>query len=109
MTQLKLKNGVVINGAHFYDEMVRILDIARDTAPPLINDTVWVTSANDSRHMEGSLHYKNRAFDIRTRNIINKNEHADQWVADMREQLGEDYDIILESDHIHAEFDPQEI
>ena len=109
MPKLKTKDGVIINGPHFDEEMVRILDVARATAPSLDDDTVWITSANDSRHMTGSLHYKNRAYDIRTRNIINKVEFAPKWVEDMQIELGVDYDIILESDHIHAEYQPEPI
>jgi hypothetical protein len=105
---LCLKDDVHINGAHFDPVMVRIIDVARETAPMLENGTVWITSANDSEHMEGSLHYDNRAFDIRIRNIIGhvKNE-ARLWAERMQVELGDGYDVLLESDHIHIEYDPE--
>jgi len=107
MPNLCLKDGVHINGAHFDKEMVKIIDVARETAPMLKKDTVWITSAADSQHMEGSLHYVNRAFDIRIRNIIgDKQTEARLWAERMQEALGDDYDVVLESDHIHVEFDP---
>ena len=72
LPNIKTKNGVVINGAHFYPEIALIIAVARETAPELTDDTVWITSANDGQHMHGSLHYENKAFDIRTRNIVDK-------------------------------------
>ena len=107
MPNLCLKNGVHINGAHFDKEMVRIIDVAKDTAPMLEKGTVWITSANDSEHMEGSLHFENIAFDIRIRNIIgNVQQEARLWAERMQEALGDDYDVLLEPDHIHVEYDP---
>ena len=37
------------------------------------NLDMWITSANDSTHRQGSAHYKNRAFDIRTRHLNYEN------------------------------------
>jgi len=109
MPNLCLKDGVHINGAHFDPVMVRIIDVARATAPMLEKGTVWITSANDSEHMSGSLHYKNRAFDIRTKNIIgNEKLEARLWAERMQVELGDDYDVLLEKDHIHVEYDPEE-
>jgi hypothetical protein len=109
LPKLYLKDCVHVNGAHFYPETVRIVNAARATAPPLTDGAVWVTSANDSTHGVGSLHYKNRAFDIRTKNIDGDEKvKAQEWVARMKLALGNDYDIIFERDHIHCEFDPKE-
>ena len=106
---LYLKNFVHINGAHFHPEMVRILNVARATAPPTEDGGVWVTSANDSQHSDISLHYKNKAFDIRIRNIVgDETSEAQLWVERMKLALGRDYDIVLERDHIHVELDPKE-
>ena len=118
MTKLFIKDGVKINGAHFDPEMVKILNVARETAPPTTDRAVWITSANDSKHKAGSLHYKNRAFDIRTFNIIGNDtstdascgtraEEATMWRQRMADQLGHDYDVLMEGDHIHAEYDPK--
>lgn len=114
LPSVKLKNEVKINGAHFYPEVQTIIQTARETAPELIDKTVWITSANDSQHKQGSLHYKNRAFDIRIWNIkadTSSKRHAlaRRWVVDMNNRLGRDYDVLLEADHIHGEFDPKEV
>ena len=106
--RLYLKENVKINGAHMYPEIVKIVDVARSTAPLLQDDAVWITSANDSKHMDGSLHYANRAYDIRTYNIVGPTmDIAKTWVARMKLALGGHYDIILEIDHIHAEYQPK--
>jgi hypothetical protein len=110
LPKLYLKGSVHVNGAHFYPEMVRILNVARATAPLLEDGVVWVTCANDSGHMVGSLHYKNRAFDIRIKNIVGDEQTGKElWVERMKLALGDDYDVILERDHIHAEYDPKEL
>ena len=101
------KNGVTLNGKHLYEEIALIIQVARNTAPLTEDDTVWITSANDSRHMTNSKHYSNEAFDIRIRNLVEGHAAARTWAAKMQHELGDDYDIVLESDHIHAEFDPK--
>ena len=102
-----LKNDVVVNGAHFYEEVALIIQVARNTVPSTVDNAVWITSANDSKHMHGSKHYTNEAFDIRIRNLTGGHAAARTWVAKMQHELGDDYDIVLEKDHIHAEFDPK--
>lgn len=107
MPNLCLKDGVRINGAHFNPEMVRIIDAARETAPMMERGTVWVTSANDSRHKDTSLHYENQAFDIRIYNIIGDvHREARDWAVRLQEALGPDYDVLYETTHIHVEYDP---
>jgi hypothetical protein len=66
-----------------------------------------ITSGKDGRHKEGSLHYKDRALDFRTRHLRGQNE-ADQVAQEMRDRLGRSFDIVVEADHIHAEYDPKE-
>lgn len=104
MKKLALKPTVKINGRHFDPEIRRMLDVARETAPELHDQTVWVTSANDSTHMKGSKHYVNEAFDIRTFNLMD-HDAVSEWVRKMKESLGVNYDIVLEKDHIHIELD----
>ena len=110
LPNLYLKDGVRINGAHFDSEIVRILNVARETAPKMERDAVWITSANDRRHMDESLHYENRAFDIRIFNIIgNVHYEAIKWAERIQNELGPNYDVVYEKDHIHVELDPDVI
>ena len=105
--KLKLKASVHINGRHLDPEIIAIINAARKHAPDLSDDTVWVTSANDSRHMENSKHYTNEAFDIRTMNVLGGMPVIQQWAANIRRELGTDYDIVVERDHLHCELDPK--
>jgi hypothetical protein len=61
-----------------------------------------VTSANDGSHIDGSLHYEDRALDLRTWKIRDPGAAA----AAIGELLGCGYDVIAEDTHIHAEHDP---
>lgn len=69
-----------------------------------------ITSGNDSNHMQGSLHFKNRALDFRANNITPvQGEAFEDAVA---AALGNDFDVIFETfdnpsnNHLHVEFDP---
>lgn len=73
--------------------------------------TITVTSTNDGKHMKGSKHYINQAFDSRiwyfknglfrylTKQQLNRiKTRCEAW-------LGKDYDIVIEKDHLHFEWD----
>ena len=64
-----------------------------------------VTSITDGTHMDGSLHYKGQAVDIRTRDIATP--VLNLIVKNIKESLGADYDVVLERDHLHLEYDPK--
>ncbi len=60
-----------------------------------------ITSTYESNHSVGSLHYADDAIDIR------KHRTKPKTVADeIRKEVGNDYDVVLEKTHIHVEFDP---
>lgn len=63
-----------------------------------------ITSLLDGKHSATSLHYSGAAMDLRTRHL--KAGDADAIVTDLSDALGQDYDVVLESDHIHVEFQP---
>ena len=64
-----------------------------------------ITSAFDGKHMATSYHYKGLALDFRTRNL----SHSEQQklVLLMRQNLGNDVEVVLERHHVHVEFDPK--
>jgi len=105
MKALKLKQSVRINGSHFNPEIVAMLNAARRNAPETQDGAVWVTSANDSTHKKGSKHYTNEAFDIRTKNVVGGPDIIKLWAKNIQIELGPDYDIVNEGDHLHLEFD----
>lgn len=64
-----------------------------------------ITSANDASHSRTSLHYAGCALDFRIKHI--KREQAQDIVIKANEALKQDYDVILESNHIHLEYQPK--
>lgn len=78
----------------------------------VVADTVYrengrdlvVTSVTDGKHSETSLHYSGCAADLRT-NVFP--EGADLVAKQIRDGLTNDYDVVLESDHIHLEYQPR--
>jgi hypothetical protein len=68
-----------------------------------------ITSVLDSRHSSKSLHYKGRAFDVRTwidgsgtqMSVDEKNALA----RVIRDELGDDFDVVVEATHLHIEYD----
>ena len=65
-----------------------------------------ITSASDGKHGLNSLHYKGQALDLRTRHINGQGLQA--IYNKLKESLGEQFDVVLEADHIHIEFDVKE-
>ena len=65
-----------------------------------------ITSANDSKHGPNSLHYKGQALDLRTRHL--NGQGLQSVYHKLKESLGEQFDVVLEADHIHIEFDVHE-
>jgi hypothetical protein len=64
-----------------------------------------VTSGFEGSHSEGSLHYSGLAEDYRIRDV-NPSELA-EMVGKVRARLGSLYDVVLEADHLHVEYDPR--
>lgn len=65
-----------------------------------------ITSVNDARHSLKSLHYSGNAIDLRT--IVHDPAYDwDRVAKEIRQKLGEDYDVINESNHIHLEYQPR--
>ncbi len=64
-----------------------------------------VTSVSDSRHSEKSLHYSGRAADLRTYDL---GPETTQTIHQQgRRELPMDFDLVLEADHFHLEYDPK--
>ena len=99
---MKLKQGVVIAG----------LDIKMRPAL-MYADAIWasygqelvITSGLDGVHSSSSLHYYGLALDFRIHYF--SDEEALAVSHELRECLGFDFDVILESTHIHVEYDPE--
>jgi hypothetical protein len=96
------------------DSSVRIQGIVPELAFALVvADAIWtkqghelvITSLNDGKHGTTSLHYAGSAADLRT-NYFNNAEI--EFVAQkLRDALGIDFDVIVEKNHIHLEYQPK--
>ena len=96
---MQLKPGVRIHGLR--PELMIALIVANDLWRELGQDLV-VTSVIDGEHMRGSNHWKGMAADLR---IWNLDGHI--AASKLSARLGADFDVVLESDHIHVEYDPK--
>lgn len=98
------KNGAGFVGA-VPEPMVRAIDAVARVWSRFGRREVVITSANDSEHMAGSLHYRNLAIDVRLRDIPADIRAA--MVAAVASELPE-YTVILEDTgvvHMHIEYD----
>lgn len=69
-----------------------------------------ITSGLDGTHMKHSKHYTGEAFDFGVKQTPTT-YYADNLlykiVDAVQMRLGENYDVIFETNHIHCEYDPK--
>lgn len=99
---LMLKNGVRVAGMR--PEILLAVIAAERVYEEMGVDCV-VTACVDGKHSAGSLHYAGAAVDLRTRDV--PQERRQTLAARIRTCVGEDFDVVLEADHIHIEFQPK--
>ena len=106
MALIHLKEGVVI-GEMKPQLLDALLTIGR--VFDKFNYTLVITSLSDGKHMGNgsgnSLHPRGYAADLRSRDM----RVADVGIVrnEMSRALGPAYQVVLEADHIHLEYDPQ--
>jgi hypothetical protein len=66
---------------------------------------LMLTSGIEGTHSAGSLHYAGSAVDFRTLNVAP--DKLKPLVEKIRAALGPDFDVLLETNHLHAEFQPK--
>lgn len=101
-----IKKGVSVKGIS--NEMLLAVMVVNDVLRTHGNSCA-ITSVSEGVHSKGSLHYKGQAVDFR---LAMKGTPVEQkynagLVMLMRDRLTDDYDVVLEKDHIHIEFDPK--
>ena len=73
----------------------------------LVGREAVVTSANDSHDQKASLHNEGLAADFRTHDVpMNKTRMLRHFLKEHLDPQG--FDTVLESDHLHVEYDPKE-
>lgn len=99
---MRLKQGASLVGVQWqmFDAAVQIEPIFKDAGVELV-----ITSGSDGKHGVKTLHAKGLALDFRTRDLA---PTVRLVVADrVRQQLKPAYDVVLEGDHLHVEYDPK--
>lgn len=96
------------NIAHLDPRVRAAVPIVSEVASDLGLPKATITSGNDSRHMDGSRHYRNEALDFRGNNITR--QQGEQWERAVRERLGPGYFVDYEYDpanpanrHLHVQ------
>ena len=103
---MRLKEGVVSRGLS--NEILLAIMVANEVYAEMRVDLV-ITSLADGEHSEKSKHHRGDAVDIRTRNLPggSRGDTAKRVSDEIRARLGVHYDVVLESTHIHIEYDPR--
>ncbi|TET65819.1 hypothetical protein E3J49_00645 [Candidatus Bathyarchaeota archaeon] len=97
---MKTKSGALISGLKI--EMRKVLVLA-DKVWTKHNQELVITSGLDGTHSPGSLHPYGYAVDLRSRYF---KDNEDEVVAsELRTKLGDKYNVVLHSTHIHVEYD----
>jgi len=81
----------------------------------MVADAIWrdlgaelvITSLMEGQHRNKSKHYDGMAADLRSRYF--SEEKKQQAVTRLRAALGDDYDVVAHSTHIHVEYDKKDI
>ena len=92
-----LKLGVDIS--RLERDMRRALNIIDAVHKEFEGQEAVITSTYEGDHSASSLHYANLAIDIR------KMMNYEQTVKALRRALGRKFDVVLEKDHIHIEYE----
>ena len=96
---MKIKKGVSLVGIQL--PMRKVFKHA-DRIWKKYEDELVITSCTDGVHSAASYHPFGYALDLRTRNF--SHETARSAADKLRCKLGHCYTVILESDHIHVQF-----
>ena len=96
---IHIKRGVRLHG--IMPEVVLAIVVAGQVYDQLEKELV-VTSVLDGKHMRASIHYIGGAVDLGL-----PGEHGIAARNRIARRLGGDFDVILESNHIHVEWQPK--
>lgn len=100
---MHFKRGVSPKGLK--PQMIDALNIARRVYRQN-GASLTVTSTTDGRHKKDSLHYVGLAVDLRIRDIGDTRLEAIYFdLAAALTAISKCFQVILESDHIHVEYD----
>jgi hypothetical protein len=95
------------SGVRVLDVQPQVFEIIKTCAEVYFSfgNSLVVTSVSDGKHRSDSLHYKGRAVDVRISNLGSRTL-AETITGRLKNRLGSRFDVVLETDHIHIEYDP---
>lgn len=104
---MRLKRGVKLNGMS--PQILLAIVIAAPIFSKYQKRELVITSVTDSKHGRGSKHFIGNAVDLRTRTLDKAPSQANARLVtnDLVVALGAEFDVVLEKDHIHVEWDPK--
>ncbi len=97
---MRIKHSVRVRGMR---ETALVAMFAAAEVYRLYGEDFVLTSATDGNHMPGSFHHTGDAIDIR----LPANAAPDMIAGVIRDRLPDEYQVIVEDDHIHIEYDPR--
>ena|SRR3989304_1452723 len=97
---MRLKPGVSLRGVRAETAVAMMITDATLGA-------ITVTSVTEGTHKRASAHYTGRAFDLRTPVTTNATGFVNLHEKLLAE-LGAEFDVVIEADHWHVEYDPKE-
>ena len=99
---MELKAGVVLS---LSPEMAKALHAIEREHLRVVGRHAIITSGRDGTHRPDSLHYSGNAVDIRSRDLSVEKKYL--LASALKTALGIRFDVIVEHDHIHIEYDPK--
>jgi hypothetical protein len=100
---IRIKSGLTGCRIHgLQPELILGLMVVKDVYDYIQQDVI-VTCISDSKHKNSSLHYVGFAADLSLPSADKTSVVLDR----LHINLGDDFDIVLEGDHIHVEFQPK--
>jgi len=96
------------------DDLEPVMDkalLAVRSAATELGGPAVITSGLDGVHSHGSLHYVGKAVDARRVDWpeFNDVDLAARQRTLIANQIGDDFDVIVEPTHIHIEYDPKRV
>jgi len=70
------------------------------------NSSATVITGGVEKHQHPSKHVYGGGLDYRIWNLTIANRNG--FTKELRTKLGDGFDVVLESDHIHVEYDPKD-
>ena len=105
MTILRIKPGVDLLGLQPQTTLAIAVAHSCYTAVHKHGECVITEVGPTVEHSRGSRHYVGLTFDMRIHGLPNREQAV---LAKMiKESLTNQYDVVLEKDHIHVEYDPE--